>query len=509
MMEQRVQLETSRLQTQDELDGKKSRRERNQLGQFATPTALAREVLTYGLALLPDAEAVRFLDPAIGTGSFYSALLSTLNGRSLAAARGYEIDPHYALPARDLWRDGPLDIHLADFTTAKPPKQGFNLLICNPPYVRHHHLSSEDKARLHTSSYSSAGIRLSGLAGLYCHFLAHAHQWMSQGGVAGWLIPSEFMDVNYGRELKRYLLEDVTLLAVHRFDPNDVQFDDALVSSAVVWFRKGKPPAKHEVKFSYGGTLALPALSRDVSVYELAREAKWTRFPSQGVRAATGQPKLSDVFVIKRGIATGNNKFFILSIEQIQEHKLPMQFFKPILPSPRFLDVDEISADTEGNPVLSNALFLLDCRLPESEVQERYPSLWRYLESGRVEMASRYLCKSRPLWYRQEERSSTSFICTYMGRSNSKSGRPFRFLLNHSRAIAANTYLMLYPKPEWAEKLMNNPDATRRVWELLNRITPESMLNEGRVYGGGLHKLEPKELAQVPASEIVNLLREV
>ena len=45
-----------------------------------------------------------------------------------------------------------------------------------------------------------------------------------------------------------------------------------------------------------------------------------------------------------------------------------------------------------------------------------------------------------------------------------------------------------------------------RVFLILNTIAPEQLLDEGRVYGGGLHKLEPKELANVDASAIAELL---
>jgi hypothetical protein len=96
---------------------------------------------------------------------------------------------------------------------------------------------------------------MSGLAGLYCYFLLLADSWLSENGFAVWLIPSEFMDVNYGREVKRYLTESVTLVRIHRFCPADVQFDDALVSSAVVVFEKRSPEPNHTVTVSFGGTL--------------------------------------------------------------------------------------------------------------------------------------------------------------------------------------------------------------------------------------------------------------
>ena len=47
---------------------------------------------------------------------------------------------------------------------------------------------------------SQGHMKLSGLAGLYAYFIGLTHPWMEPGALAGWLIPSEFMDVNYGKE---------------------------------------------------------------------------------------------------------------------------------------------------------------------------------------------------------------------------------------------------------------------------------------------------------------------
>ncbi len=504
-MAQYMQYEKQRLILQEELDRGKTQKERNRLGQFATPTALARDILEYGTRLLPENEPIRFLDPAIGTGSFYSALQETAAADRLEEATGYEIDRHFGDPAKSLWSHTPLKIHIDDFTTAEPPKTGeekYNLLICNPPYVRHHHISGSQKACLQLNAEQACGVKLGGLSGLYCYFMGIAHSWMREGGVAGWLIPSEFMDVNYGEALKHYLLNRVKLLRIHRFDPNDVQFKDALVSSAVVWFRKEKPSVDDKIEFTFGGTLAKPGISRLVSTRTLQLEKKWTRFPVRGERGQTNRMTLSALFTIKRGLATGDNKFFILTREQINLNDLPMKFFRPILPSPRYLPVDEVPADAEGNPSIDRQLFLLDCNLPEEQLKEEYPSLWKYYESGKPAVSGRYLCRTRTPWYSQEKRPPSPFICTYMGRGDIKRNRPFRFILNHSKATAANVYLLLYPKPFLANELLRDPQAARRIWTHLNRIHMDTLLDEGRVYGGGLYKMEPRELANIPADDL-------
>ncbi len=504
-------LEKQRIALQATLDGGKSPEDRNRMGQFATPTALAREIVAHGIRLLPKGEKIRFFDPGIGTGSFYSALRAVAPEGRIERAEGFEIDPHYGTPARLLWKNAPLDIQLGDFTQAVPEEHGANFLICNPPYVRHHHIDSQEKATLQRRTEEACGVKINGLSGLYCYFMGLSHPFMAEEGIAAWLIPSEFMSVNYGRMLKHYLLEKVTLLQIHRYDPEDVQFEDALVSSAVVWLKNTPSPKAHTVTFSYGGTLAAPSISRDVPASELANETKWTRYPQAEKASEKVGISLGDLFDIKRGLATGDNSFFIMDREQIEERGLPIECFTPVLPGPRHLPEDEIKADAEGLPLIDKQLFLLDTRLPADEIAVRYPALKAYLETGKKSekpVAERYLCRSRKLWYAQENRAAAPIICTYMGRSRAGK-KPFRFILNHSQATAYNVFLMLYPKPFLAHAAKKNPNIMRQAWTFLNNIDPDELLGHGRVYGGGLHKLEPKELRGFPAAGLIACLPEI
>lgn len=499
--------EMQRLEIQASLDAEKSQAERNKMGQFATPTALARELLSYlTKKFFADGEGVRFLDPAIGTGSFYSALRHSAPRERIDTAEGFEIDNHYGEPAKALWAEQGLQYHMGDFLEA-PPRPDFNLIVCNPPYVRHHHLDKDQKGRLQRIAHDVFEKRLSGLAGLYCYFMARSHEWMEEGAIGAWLIPSEFMDVNYGRAVKHYLLEQVELLQIHRFDPNDVQFADALVSSAIVLFRKKVPRHDSLVEFSFGGSLAAPTKRLEVAKSALKSEPKWTRFPAAQVRGPQSGPKLSDFFKIKRGIATGDNRYFILTEDQIEERHLCKSAFRSILPSPRYLQTDMVEGDRKGVPKIEKRLFLLDPQSSPEEIEERDPALWQYLEEGKERgLHERYLCSHRKPWYAQEKRDPAPIMCTYLGRSDKKTGRPFRFILNRSQAIMANVYLGLYPTPLLECALREDPALIEVIWKILNEVPAEDLLGEGRVYGGGLHKLEPRELANLPVPQIAELL---
>ena len=50
------------------------------------------------------------------------------------------------------------------------------------------------------------------------------------------------------------------------------------------------------------------------------------------------------------------------------------------------------------------------------------------------------------------------------------------------------------------------PALKSAAWEALNSIDPVEVIRAGRVYGGGLRKVEPKELGRVGAQRILDLL---
>lgn len=487
-----------RLRIQVELDARKTQLERNMLGQFATPPALAEQIVRATLPFLPESGPIRFLEPALGTGSFFEAVHS-LAGNRIEKAVGVEIDHAFARASSRMWSGYPLSVIEADFTLVDPIAIGYtsNLLITNPPYVRHHHIEAEQKRNLVKLSGRVSGIQPSGLAGLYIHFMLIAHRWLTPGAVSAWLIPSEFMDVNYGAELKRYLTEKVELLRIHRFAPEDVQFDDALVTSTVVIFRNRTPHLGSAVSYTIGGSMDQPREVSDITIETLRALRKWSTLPELGYSDQKPNLILGDAFSIRRGIATGDNKFFIRPLSEFHTSGIPNEFLKPILPSPRNVRELVVEAGESGYPVLHEQLALFDCSLPELELQRLFPLVYTLVQEGKDSGVDEgYLCKGRSPWYSHERREPPPLLCTYMGRP--KHGEPpFRIIRNKSRAIATNVYLLLYPKP-WVTKADLDGRLLDRVAEQLRKLGATEFTSEGRVYGGGLHKMEPKELARLP-----------
>lgn len=68
---------------------------------------------------------------------------------------------------------------------------------------------------------------------------------------------------------------------------------------------------------------------------------------------------------------------------------------------------------------------------------------------------------------------------------------------------------MLNPQNSLATMLRHHPARAEAVHALLGQITGHELRGEGRVYGGGLNKIEPSELARISATSFVELWPEL
>ena len=461
-----LDIERKREEMQDRLDRCKSQRQRNVMGQFSTPYPLALDIMKLMRGIV-GRDDVSFLEPSIGTGVFYSAFCEVfgMNGQH---ALGFEIDEHYFSPACKLWKDYRIEMRKADFLLQTPDGL-FDMIVANPPYVRHHYIEQSYKERIRAEVRQRAGQSVSGLAGLYCYFMMLSTSWLHKGGVSCWLVPSEFMDVNYGEAVKEYLLDNVELLLIHRFDAENSMFPDALVSSCVVVFRNNLPGHESTIRFSMGSDINAPETVMEVKRNDMKANCKWTSFFRKQNRSAENGVTLGDFFYVKRGIATGDNKFFILDKAKIERYGIQRQFLHPVLPGPRYVSGDEIYADGDGLPMLDKQLFMFSCPIEESVLREKFPTTWEYVNLGRKKgVADGYICSRRKPWYSCERRDPAPIIVPYMGRAESAK-RPFRFILNASKAITTNVYLLMYPKPQYA-RCLSDKTVMRALWKALNAI---------------------------------------
>ena len=310
-----------------------------------TPPELATAIARYAVSLLDPADApVHFGDPAVGNGAFYAALLQSLPRSRIVSAVGVDINPRQVEAARSKWGHRGLEVIQADYLHLER-LQPRTLILANPPYLRHQDIPMPYKKQLRERTSVIMERVVDAKSGQYVYFLILSHRWLADGGMAAWLMPSGFMWTQYGRIVRCYLTEDVTLIRIHQFGIDGPQFENAEVLPAVVVFRKAIPEPSQRVTLSIGGTLDAPESSRIVSVGELRDKERWS-VSCFGNDMAEGGLYIGDLFSVHRGIATGANSYFILPRKTAQELGLPNIVLRPILPKSRRLKSDVIERDS-------------------------------------------------------------------------------------------------------------------------------------------------------------------
>lgn len=469
-------------------------REREKLrdkGQFWTPDWVAEAMVTY---VARNADLI--FDPGVGKGAFYAALKKVAPEKKFFGA---DIDPEIIDKAR---QEGVFDknteLEVRDFIF-NPPKRLFKGIVANPPYIRHHRLSQEQKNHFRKMSLINLGDTLDGRAGLHIYFLIQALSLLDKGGRLAFIMPADTCEGVFSKKLWNWISKRFCIDGVVTFEHEATPFPGVDTNAVIFLIRNEQPQEKLKwVKCLVPQSKGLLEFfkndlvgngHKDLNVYERSLEEAISVGLSRMPRKDHDfEYTLADFARVMRGVATGANEFFFLTRKKAIEIGIPDRLLLPAVGRTR---------DIEGTHLTKELLVKLEAKgrptllfFPNGSHWEDMPEqVKNYIRVGeKLGFANRALISTRKPWYKMEVREAPNFLFAYLGRRN------VRFIKNEAGIIPLTGFLCVYPRSK-------NKEFIEKLWLLLQCPSTISNLQlVGKSYGNGAIKVEPRSLERLPIS---------
>ena len=289
---------------------------RKKFAQFFTPISIAELLVKW---LLGNKNLQTFLEPAFGLGIFTRTLLSKKNEVQI---KGFEVDNVIFEQAKKELGNK-VNILLEDYMYNDWDNK-YDGIICNPPYFKFH---DYDNKNILKEIEKHLKCKLNGFTNLYTLFLLKSIYQLKPNGRCAYIIPSEFLNSDYGKLVKQHLLKTETLRHIIVFDFEENVFDDALTTACILLCANDNKTKK--VQFTNIKSIGelnviekiienYPELSDNSQTYsfsELNPEIKWkTYYQKQNGHKFKNLVPFSTYAKVVRGIATGANDYFTFNI---------------------------------------------------------------------------------------------------------------------------------------------------------------------------------------------------
>lgn len=416
------------------------------------------------------------LEPAAGDGRF----IDTLNSLDYAI-HAIEINNDKSEHLKNKDYDN-LKITCADFIDyAMEHQETYSLIIGNPPYISKKNLSEEKwNASFDLLDYFNLPHSL--FQNLWVSFILGSIKLLSPNGAIFFVLPFEFLQVQYAEKLRNFLETKFNTIEIITFE--EKVFEQIEQDVCLVYLRN-ENEEKPFIRYT-----TLKSISQTQSTFEsvIMRNKplkKWSNcilndFETETLKSISSQyPKIKEFGDISPGIVTGANKFFI--INQTVANKLEMEeSYHKILSKSADVSDKLIFTSEDFNLLLQDDKRVILLNLNDAKEDTFTDELKDHLASGeKEEINKRYKCSIRKRWYDVPivESGDVSFFKRYNIIP--------RIIVNdiqvHTTDIAYNI------------RFTENIDNLSFAFCFYNSLTLVLCEYNGRFYGGGVGELVPNE----------------
>ena len=460
-------------------------------GAFFTPRPIAEFLASWAIHSRGD----RILEPSCGDAIFLLAAAhekAKLDGRGRGDLVGVELHPPSVLEARTRLSEigAAAEIVTGDFFDYSTD-QPFDVVLGNPPFVRYQTFVGEGRLKGIAAALRQ-GVRLNRLASAWAAFLIHACSFLKPDGRMGLVLPAELLAVNYAATVRSYLMSRFASLKIVTFEEHvfpGVQEEVVLLLASGVGQTE-----KFDLLQARNLNDLKGALGKRWSYFKPEKvDEKWTYafIPEdvlslyRGTGSNRSVERLSSWGHAYLGAVTGANAFFLLSESEATSRSLDRRDLARILPpGSAHLKGLELSI-TAWNSLrkAGHKVFLFSPAFSQlSAAASNYVS---HGESEKTEEA--YKCRVRRPWWRVPLVERPDLFISYMTNDG------VRLVTNSANLEVTNSHYgfrFVRGRKSIGAKLL--PIAA------LNSLTLLGSEMEGRSYGGGLLKIEPREVERLP-----------
>jgi len=469
---------------EEEYEASCSVKHRKQFSQFFTPESIAHIMVDW---VLGKNDVKTILEPAFGTGIFTRLFLQS---RSNVKITGFDIDSNIFnfLKNSGPYLDG-IDLQLEDYLFNDWDNK-YDAIICNPPYSKFHNYPNKEAIKIVNKKL---GSKLSGFTNLYGLFLLKSIYQLKEGGRIAYIVPSDFLNSNYGVEIKKYLLNQNVLRHIFLFDYKENVFGNAVTTTSAILLLS-KDSNNQAIHFSVINTKnKLKDISCVIDSYpkkdgeftykptEISPEIKWRAYyQNQESKNFKNLVPFSNFAKVVRGIATGANNYFIFNKSKAKEFNI----------SKRYL----LHCVTKSKDIYSPIFTYENCKTLEDSDDNIYifngvlglnnDSVLNYVKTGETEgVNKKHLPSKRTPWFSIENRDIAPIWVGVFNRNKN-----IKFIRNEAKIRNLTAFHCVY--------FSGYKDVGIDLFfaYLMTEVAHKILGDNRREYGRGLNQFQPNDL---------------
>ena len=465
-------------------------------GAYYTPLPLAEMMVKL---FAKDKKIKTVLEPSCGDGVFIDALDDVSMIKQLDNVTGIEIEKTEADKLKNKFKNSEkVNILNQDFFDyyEKYDKNKYDLILGNPPYIRYQYLEERQRV-LMSDILVSQGMKPNKLVNTWVGFMVACVNLLSDTGKIAFVIPAEILQVAYAKDLRLFLADNLSKITLITFE--ELVFPD--IEQEIVVFIGEKGDEEKGIRIIELNNLDdLKDFDIDTNGFQRLQHVheKWTKYFTNNdenelisrIRRDNRFQKLSEIALINVGITTGNNKYFSVNSEIVEQYELESVVRPLIGRSAHAHCVYFRDSDWEENVDSGKSAYLID--FPEIKYED-YPDKHKeYIRRGEEKGENKgYKCSIRDRWYRIP--SVWVPDAFFLRRNNLYP----KFVLNCCEAVSTDTMHRI--------KFNDGVEPEKILLSYYNSISFAFTELCGRSYGGGVLEILPGEVGNILVPKLDNI----